>query len=206
MAEVKICGNTNVEDAVLAKQLGADFLGLIFTDSKRKVTVPQAKEIMAANKGFDRFVGVFSNQPKDQVELIVTELGLKWVQFHGIETSRYCAYFTTQQINVIKTFRIQDHMSLKRLDEYDVTSFLFDTYSRHEMGGTGQSFNWSIIEDKPYVHEKLFLAGGLTVNNLANAIQTVAPYAVDVASGVETSPGKKDPQLLEQFIKIAKGK
>ena len=206
MAKVKICGNTNASDAIRAKELGANFLGFIFCESKRKITVDQAQEIMNAVEHFDNFVGVFANQPREEAESIAKTLNLKWLQFHGDETSRYCKYFTDLQFHVIKTFRIKDVMSLKRLDEYDVSAFLFDTYSREELGGTGKTFQWSLIEDKPYVHEKLFLSGGLTVENLPAAIERIKPYAVDVASGVEKSPGIKDRVLLERFIAIAKGK
>ncbi len=204
MTRIKICGNTNSEDAILAKESGANFLGLIFTESKRKVSIEQAKVIIAAIPNYNSFVGVFANQPKELVEKIVTQLNLNWVQFHGDETSRYCDYFTHKKINVIKTFRVQDVMSLKRLEEYDIAAFLFDTFSRHELGGTGQTFDWSVIEKRPYIHGKLFLAGGLTVQNVAEAIRRVHPYAVDVASGIEQSPGKKDPKLLKEFIQSVK--
>lgn len=206
MPKVKICGNTNIQDVLKAKELGADFLGFIFCESKRKISTDQAKEILGAAGKFDNFVGVFANQPKEEVEAILQKLGLKWVQFHGDETSRYCQYFTEKQYRVIKTFRIKDLMSIKRIGEYDVSAFLFDTYSREELGGTGKTFDWNLIAEKPYIRDKLFLSGGLTVHNLETAIKQVNPYAVDVASGVEKSPGIKDPQLLEQFIRIAKGK
>jgi phosphoribosylanthranilate isomerase len=206
MPRVKICANTNAADAIMAKELGVDYLGLIFSESKRKISISQAMEIMGAVGSFQNFVGVFANQPKEEVESIARQLGFKWIQFHGDETSRYCRYFSDRQFQVIKSFRIKDVMSIKRLDEYNVAAFLFDTYSREETGGTGKTFDWSIIEDKPFVHEKLFLAGGLTVHNLSKAIQQVNPYAVDVASGVEKSPGIKDHALMEQFIAIAKGK
>ncbi|MBI1977639.1 MAG: phosphoribosylanthranilate isomerase [Candidatus Omnitrophica bacterium] len=206
MPKVKICGNTNAQDAIHAKELGADYLGFIFCESKRKITINQAKEIMDAVGAFDQFVGVFANQPKEEVESVAKELGLKWLQIHGDETSRYCQYLMEKNFRVIKTFRIKDAMSLKRIGEYDVSGFLFDTYSRDQLGGSGKSFDWSIIEDKPYVHEKLFLAGGLTIQNVEEAIKKVKPYAVDVASGVEKSPGIKDFNLLEQFIATVKGK
>ncbi len=205
MAKVKVCGNTNAIDALKAKELGADFLGFIFCESKRKISVDQAKEIIQATGPFNHFVGVFANQPKEEVEETAKKLGLKWLQFHGEETSRYCKYFSERQFDVIKTFRIKDALSLKRIDEYDVSAFLFDTFSRNKLGGTGTTFDWSMIEDTPYVHEKLFLSGGLTIHNLEAALQRVKPYAIDVASGVEKSPGIKDHQLLEQFIQIAKG-
>ena len=106
---------------------------------------------------------------------------------------------------VIKTFRIQDSRSLLRIDEYDVTAYLFDTFSKTEKGGTGQSFDWKLIQDKPYVHEKLFLAGGLHLGNLAEALVSIRPFAVDVASGVEAAPGIKDHTKLQQFIQTAHG-
>lgn len=204
MTAVKICGNTNPDDAVLAVSLGADYLGFIFAESKRKVDPARAKTIMEALPKFNNFVGVFFNQPKKEVEDIARELGLKFLQFHGEETSLYCKYFSDLGFQVIKTFRIKDAMSLKRIDEYDVSAFLFDTYSKEEAGGTGTVFDWSLIADRPFIHDKLFLAGGLNVENLREALKLINPYAVDVASGVEKEPGKKDPDLLKQFIKIVK--
>ncbi len=204
MPKVKICGNTNPADARLAADLGADYLGVIFAESKRRVSIDQARTIIQSLPQFKNFVAVFSNQPKEEVERVVNDLGIRILQFHGEETALYCQSFTEKGFEVIKTFRIKDKMSLKRLDEYNVSAFLFDTYSHDEKGGTGLPFDWELIEDRPFVHEKLFLAGGLNVKNLGKAIQKIRPFAVDVASGVEKSPGKKDPKLLEEFIRIAK--
>ncbi len=203
MTKVKICGNTNLEDVLLAKKLGADFLGFIFAKSKRFIEPKKAGEIIHQVPDFKNFVGVFANQPKKEVEQIAKALGLQWVQFHGEETSRYCDHFINNGFQVIKSFRIKDALSLKRLDEYNVSAFLFDTYSQTEKGGTGKTFDWTILKDKSYVHDRLFLAGGLTPHNLSQAIKLIHPYAIDVASGVEKSPGIKDPALLEQFIAIA---
>lgn len=205
MPRVKICGNTNPGDALLAKELGADFIGLIFAESKRKVSVDRAAEIIRAITPFEQVVGVFANQPKQEVEAVAKRLKLGWIQFHGDETSRYCQHFSDRGYQVIKTFRIKDELSLKRIDEYNVAAFLFDTYSKTETGGSGKTFDWSLIEDKPFVHEKLFLAGGLTIDNLKSAVTRVKPYAVDVASGVEREPGIKDPELLKKFIFLVKG-
>lgn len=204
MPKVKICGNTNVEDAKLAAELGADYLGFIFSESKRRVDLRTAASIREALPNFQNFVAVFFNRPKAVVEATVSELGIKILQFHGEETALYCNYFMEKGYEVIKTFRIKDSLSLKRLDEYNVNAFLFDTYSKEEAGGTGVPFDWNLIKGRPFVKEKLFLAGGLNVRNLREAILTVHPYAVDVASGVELRPGKKDPALLENFIQIAK--
>ena len=205
MVRVKICGNTNVEDAKMAAELGADYLGFIFTPSKRKIDIATAKAIIKSLPHFQNFVGVFFNQSKKEVESTAQQLGLKMLQFHGDETALYCRSFADKGYEVIKTFRIKDAMSLKRIDEYNVSAFLFDTYSKEEKGGTGKPFDWMLIADRPFVHDKLFLAGGLNPANLQAAIDVVHPFAVDVASGVEKEPGKKDYRLLEQFIHIAKG-
>ena len=204
MPKVKICANTRAEDARLAVTLGADYLGFIFAESKRRVSIDTARAIVQSLPDFKNFVAVFSNQPKETVEETVHDLGIRIIQFHGEETARYCHSFMEKGYEVIKTFRIKDRMSLKRIDEYNVSAFLFDTYSSESKGGTGTAFDWELIEDRPYVHEKLFLAGGLNVQNLAKALQKVRPFAVDVASGVEKSPGVKDPKLMEEFIRIAK--
>jgi phosphoribosylanthranilate isomerase len=207
MTRVKICGNTNYENARLAADLGADYLGFIFTPtSKRVITVEKAAEILARLPDLKNIVGVFCNQPKKEVEAIAGKLRLKFLQFHGEETALYCDSFMQKGYEIIKTFHVKDAMSLKRIAEYNVSAFLFDTFSSHsEKGGTGVPFDWSIIEDKPYVHDKLFLAGGLNALNVAQAIEKVHPFAVDVASGVESAPGTKDPQLLRTFIENAKG-
>lgn len=204
MTQVKICGNTNPEDVKLALRFGADYLGLIFAESKRKIDLQRAKEIMAAAPDFGGFVGVFLNQSKEEVQGVLEATGLRFVQFHGDETARYCSWFMEQGYQVIKTFHIKDEMSLKRIDEYDVFAFLMDTYTTSKKGGSGQTFDWNLLADKPFLHDRLFLAGGLNVENLQSAIDAVHPFAVDVASGVEKEPGRKDPDLLKQFIEIAK--
>ena len=206
MTRVKICGNTSYEDARLAVDLGADYIGFIFApSSKRIVTFEKAAEILTKLANFKNTVGVFCNQPKKEVETIAGRLRLKFLQFHGEETALYCDSFMQKGYEIIKTFHVKDAMSLKRLGEYNVSAFLFDTYAHSEKGGTGIPFDWSIIEDKPYVHDKLFLAGGLNPLNVAQAIEKVRPFAVDVASGVESGPGIKDPKLLRAFIENAKG-
>jgi len=206
MTHVKICGNTEYEHARLAVDLGADYLGFIFSpSSKRVITVEKAEGILKQLPEFKNTVGVFCNQPKKEVEMIAQRLHLRFLQFHGEETALYCDSFMRKGFEIIKTFHVKDAMSLKRIDEYNVSAFLFDTFSHSEKGGSGIPFDWSIIEDKPYVHDKLFLAGGLNPHNVAQAIKKVRPFAVDVASGVEASPGVKDPQLLKTFIENAKG-
>ncbi len=204
MPQVKICGNTRAEDAKLAINLGVDYLGFIFAPSKRKVSVEQAQNIISTLGSFKNIVGVFYNQPKDEVLDILNATKIRIAQFHGDETSRYCESFEDKGISVIKSFHIKDAMSLKRIDEYNVQAFLFDTYSKDAAGGTGKTFDWNLIKDKPFITDKLFLAGGLNPDNLKAAIEFVDPFAVDVASGVESEPGIKNSEKLESFIKIAK--
>jgi len=206
MTRVKICGNTTYNDARLAVDLGADYLGFIFVpSSKRVLSVEKAAEILTQLRDFKNTVGVFCNQPKKEVESIAERLTLPFLQFHGEETALYCDAFLRKGYKVIKTFHVKDAMSLKRIDEYNVSAFLFDTFSHSEKGGSGIPFDWSVIENKPYVHDKLFLAGGLNPQNVTQAIEKIHPFAVDVASGVETSPGVKDPQRLQAFLEKAKG-
>src|SRR3989338_8587672 len=157
MVQVKICGNMNFEDAAKAVELGANYIGFIFAEGKRKVDASTVEKIIRKIPNFKNFVGVFYNQPKNEVKQIASSLGLKYLQFHGDETALYCQSFEEEGYHVIKTFRIKDQMSLKRLDEYNVSAFLFDTYSKGEKGGTGIPFDWNLIEDRLYVHEKLFL-------------------------------------------------
>lgn len=202
--KVKICGNTNLEDVREALAQGADYIGLIFAESKRKITRETAKEITSAFHQFKAFVGVFCNQSKAEVESLAAELGLTHLQFHGDETALYCSYFRGLGFQVIKTFHVRDAMSFKRIDEYDVDYFLLDTYSSQERGGTGVPFDWRLLENKPVVQEKLFLAGGLNVQNVVSAIEKTKPFAVDVASGVEKAPGHKSAELIKQFIQLAK--
>lgn len=205
MTRVKICGNTNLEDAKLAVSLGADYLGLIFAESKRRITPAQAQTITEALPDFKRFVGVFVNHPAEDVEAIAAQANLRILQFHGEEDPAYCQRFMAQGFQVIKTFRIKDASSLKFIHDYHVTAFLFDSYSKTEAGGTGISFDWNLLSLDSSIREKLFLAGGLHPANLQTAIDRVKPFAVDAVSGVEKTPGKKDPQLLKQFIHTAKG-
>ena len=202
--KVKICGNTREADVQHAAGAGAHYLGLVFAESKRRIDLERAQKLMAAAPEFHQFVGVFANQPREEVERIAQALKLPYLQFHGDETSHYCSYFMRQGFQVIKAFRVKDAISLKRISEYDVDFFLLDAYSASAKGGSGLTFDWRLLEEGPVISDKLFLAGGLNCDNLAQAIKTAAPYAVDVARGVESAPGQKSPELVTRFIQIAK--
>jgi phosphoribosylanthranilate isomerase len=200
---VKICGITNVADALAAAGSGADALGLMFYEgSPRHVTMKAAAEIAQKLPPFVIKVGVFVNAPEDAVLRAIGECGLNIAQFHGDETPEYCAQFP---VMTIKAFRVRDAESLKALEDYQTDAFLLDAHTPVKLGGTGMSFNWDLAIEAQKLGRPIFLAGGLTPENVAEAVRRVRPYAVDVSSGVEASPGKKDHQKLAAFIKAAKG-
>ena len=196
---IKICGITNKDDALLAAQLGASALGFIFyKKSPRYVSPFKVGKMIEELPPFVVPVGVFVNQNEGAVKDIVNFCGISTIQFHGDETPQYCRRFS--KYKVIKAFRLKEDFDWKILTEYKtVSAYLFDTYQEADYGGTGRTFNWDFLKgktwDKPFI-----LAGGLNPENVSTAIPTVNPYAIDVSSGVEKSPGQKDPRLLKNFF------
>lgn len=196
--KVKICGITNQEDADVAVSLGVDALGFIFARSPRKIEPDTAGEIISSLPAMIAFVGVFVDEEEDRVRQIASQCGLNMLQFHGRESPKYCGLF---QQKIIKAFRIRDDMSLRDIPDYQghAATFLLDTYKKGMMGGTGETFNWNLaIEAKAL--GPIILSGGLTPNNVKDAILRVRPYGVDVSSGVESCPGKKDHKRLRDFV------
>jgi phosphoribosylanthranilate isomerase len=202
MLRIKICGITNREDALAAIECGADALGFVFySESPRAITPEKAKSIVSEFQPFISSVGVFVNETRKELERIADYAGLNIVQLHGTESPEDCCLNRT----VIKAIRVKDLTDLEPLTHYkSASAFLLDTYAPNSIGGTGQRFNWEIaIEAKKF--GKIILAGGLTPDNVADAIQTVLPYGIDVCSGVESSKkGKKDLKKLRKFIERAR--
>jgi phosphoribosylanthranilate isomerase len=201
MLKIKICGITNLEDALAAVECGANALGFVFqSKSPRAVTPDEAKAIISKIPPFVTSVGVFVDEDKSEVEKIARYAGLNVIQLHGSEPPEECQMCR----KVIKAIRVKDLTSLEPLNTYKVSAFLLDTYSPHTVGGTGQIFNWDIaVEAKKF--GKIILAGGLTPENVDNAIKWVQPYGIDVATGVEGSKkGKKDREKLKSFIEKAR--
>jgi phosphoribosylanthranilate isomerase len=196
--KVKICGITNVADAEMAIAAGADMLGFIFHgQSRRFVPLPALAEITGHLPAHVLRVGVFVNAPADFVWQAARAGGLNLLQFHGEEPPDYCTQFGLMSI---KAFRISDEVSLRELPKYGTDAYLLDAYSPGVPGGTGQRFDWDLAI-KARAHGKpIFLAGGLTPENVAEAVLKVNPFAVDVSSGVELEPGKKDPEKVKAFI------
>ena len=196
MVRIKICGITNLQDALKAAELGVDALGFIFAESKRQISPREAREIIHKLPLFVATVGVFVNRKLEEVEEIADYCGLHVLQFHGEETS---SYLTRCQRKKIKAFRVKDETFLEQLPEYEVDAYLLDTYSPLQPGGTGETFNWELaLKAKEY--GRIILSGGLNPENIARAVKEVQPYAVDTSSGVEITPGKKDFKELAEFV------
>ena len=202
MIKIKICGLTNLDDASAAIDFGADALGFVFfKKSPRNISPEKAAAIIAKLPVFTTTVGVFVNEPRQTIQEIIEETGIDVIQLHGDEPPESCRL----QRRVIKGIRVKSLESLEPLKSYQdlVSAFLLDTFAPHMPGGTGQVFNWDIaIEAKNF--GRIILAGGLTPENISEAIRRVNPYAVDVSSGVELEKGKKDHQKMRLFIEKAR--
>jgi phosphoribosylanthranilate isomerase len=196
--QVKICGLTSVADALAAAEAGADMIGLMFYDqSPRHITLATAVEISRALPPFVQRVGVFVNPTEALVTRAIAECGLSLLQFHGDEASDFCTQFGLMSL---KAIRVRDAASLKQLDNFHTDAFLLDAYSKAGLGGTGEKFNWDLAIAAQKFGKPIFLAGGLTPENVADAVKQVRPFAVDVSSGVESAPGKKDAAKVRAFI------
>jgi phosphoribosylanthranilate isomerase len=202
MVKVKICGITNTGDAEAAVSLGADALGFVFfKESPRYVSPKDAASIRKTLPSFVPAVGVFVNETAQGIEEIASVSGIDLIQLHGDEPPEMCM----RSRRVIKVIRVKSLESLSPLNEYKdkVSAFLLDTYTPDALGGTGRIFNWDIaVEAKQF--GRIVLAGGLTPDNVAQAVGYVKPYAVDVSSGVELRKGKKDHTKIRLFIERAK--
>ena len=202
MVRVKICGITNLEDALMAVEAGADALGfLLFQGSSRNISPEQAADIIRHVPPFVQTVGLFVNEELATVNAIADQCGLDIVQLHGEESPDYCAGVKRR---VIKAFRVKDDSVLDEMAHYHVAACLLDAWSPAARGGTGTTFNWDIAARATATLNTIILAGGLTPENVAGAIAAVKPYAVDVSSGVESAPRKKDAGMVNRFIRSCK--
>jgi phosphoribosylanthranilate isomerase len=199
--KVKVCGITNAEDAFAAVEAGADALGFIFYEKSPRYVVPAvAASIIAELPPLVTPVGVFVNEGMAAVRSIMDTCGLAMAQLHGDENVSYCRELARP---AMKALRLTDRRSLLALAEYQgrggVRGFVLDTFSELAYGGTGQTNDWSLAADVAK-STPILLAGGLTPGNVTEAIRTVRPYGVDVSSGVESAPGKKDHAKMRAFI------
>jgi len=200
--QVKICGVTNVADALAAAEAGADMIGLNFYEkSPRCLSLATAAEISRALSPFVLRVGVFVNPDEAQVMEAIAACGLNLLQFHGDEASDFCTQFGLMSV---KALRVRDAESLQKLENFNADAFLLDAYSKSGLGGTGETFNWDLAVAAQKFGKPIFLAGGLTPENVADAVKQVRPFAVDVSSGVESAPGKKDAAKVRAFIQAVR--
>ena len=201
IVKVKICGITSVADALAAVDAGADALGFMFyAPSPRNVSFGLAADIIRQLPPFVAKAGVFVNPAEDDVRRAIAECGLDTLQFHGEETPEFCRRFG---LKTMKAFRVRDAEFLTQTGPYSDEAWLLDSYVAGQPGGTGARFNWDLATDAARRHTVL-LAGGLTPENAAEAVRKVRPYGLDVSSGVESAPGKKDAVKVRAFIAAAK--
>ena len=201
---VKICGLTNLDDARAATDAGAHALGFIFFGgSPRYITPTAATRVIKQLPPFVSKVGVFVNESIDSIREIARTTGIDAVQLHGEETPHLCEALSSDGFNVIKAFRIKDQFSLAPLRGFSTSAFLLDSFVPGQLGGTGAKFNWDLAIQAATFGTPIILAGGLEPENIRDAVSKVSPYAVDVSSGVEKSPGQKDHSRIRAFITAA---
>jgi phosphoribosylanthranilate isomerase len=194
--KIKICGITNLEDALLCESLGSDAIGFIFySKSKRYVTPESAKEIVKQLSAFTIKVGVFVNETPEIINQISKMTGLNFVQLHGDESPQL-----VEEINlpIIKSFRIDGKFDFEVLNNYQNCYYLLDTFSESDYGGTGKTFDWKLIPDR--LKSKIILSGGISSSNVQNLKQEINPYAIDVSSSLEEYPGKKSEKKIKDFF------
>ena len=201
---VKICGITSLRDALQAVDAGADALGFMFHPASRRYVEPSlAAQIVPQLPDHILSVGVFVNAETSRIRELVDFCSLNAIQLHGEESPDFCSQFSN--LTVLKAFRVKDRSSLESLPVYAHCWWLLDRFVPNEPVGTVQAFDWSLAAGAKLLGGKIFLAGGLTPENVGHAIAQVEPAGVDVSSGVELSPGVKDPQRVKAFIRAVKG-
>lgn len=201
MTKVKICGITNLKDAEIALEAGADALGFVFATSPRQISAQEAAKIIKKTGPWTASVGVFVNETSEKITQIVLECGLSAVQLHGDESPLLTKRLSS--FKVIKAFRVGKDFKTSETRGYSAQAYLFDTKVKDLFGGSGKSFDWKILKNKKW-DKPIILSGGLHPKNVNEAIRLLKPYGVDVSSGVERSAGKKDSKLVKEFIRNAK--
>lgn len=205
MVKVKICGITNAEDALAAVKAGCDGLGFVFyRPSRRYISPGKAKGIIERLPASVKRVGVFVDASEGTVKRIARACRLDMLQFHGRESPAFCRRF--RGYKVIKAFRIKNKKIIKDILNYNCWGWLWDAFLGSQKGGTGKTFNWSLMRNFVRPRKTLFLSGGLNENNVLKAIAIFNPDWVDVSSSVEKSPGSKDRNKIRRFINSVRGK
>jgi phosphoribosylanthranilate isomerase len=195
--KVKICGFTNYDDAMAAADMGADMLGFNFyPKSPRYIKPADAAKIINKLPAYVDLVGLFVNDTFKHIEQTIDECRLDWVQFHGDEPPDYCEQFGTLNVRTMKALRVKNASDIKLAEEYFTDAILLDAFDPKKYGGTGLVFDWNIIGN---ISKRVFLAGGINSENINKALE-LGIYGIDVCSGVESKPGKKDHAKMRKLF------
>ncbi|MHC4695017.1 MAG: phosphoribosylanthranilate isomerase [Planctomycetota bacterium] len=198
IVKVKICGITNYGDAAAALDMGADLLGFNFyKKSPRYVPPEKAKQIINMLPGFVDIAGVFVNESMERINETKNLCQLDWVQLHGDESPEFCKQFLSHNVKVMKAIRVKDQGDIQQAENYFTDAVLLDAFDPEKYGGTGLSFDWNIIG---HINKRVFLAGGINPDNAARAVE-LGVYGIDVCSGIEAEPGKKDHKKVKTLFK-----
>ncbi len=206
VTKVKICGLTREEDVEASVSAGADAIGLVFVSgSRRNLSIPQARELIHRVPAFVTVVGLFLDASNEFVSQVLAEVPIDLIQFHGRESADFCAQFNQRYIKAVSVENISS-VAVAENQYSGSAALLLDSHSPGQLGGTGEVFDWSRIRpaDEPMTSKPLILAGGLNPENVASAVREIRPWGVDVSSGVESSPGKKDAGKIRRFVAAAK--
>jgi phosphoribosylanthranilate isomerase len=197
IVKVKICGITSYEDAVAALDMGADILGFNFyPPSPRFVTPEKATDIIGRLPAFMEVAGVFVNSPFDEIRETIDRCQLSWIQLHGDESPEFCGSFQSVSVKTMKAIRVRDQAAIKTAESYFSDAILLDAFRPDKYGGTGLTFDWNIIG---HMGKRVFLAGGINPDNVVGAVG-LGVYGVDVCSGIESEPGKKDHRKMKRLF------
>jgi len=197
IVKVKICGITNYKDAAAAVDLGADLLGFNFyPKSPRYITPKKAAKIINKLPAFIDIAGVFVNSSLEDIQQIIYSCQLNWVQLHGDETPEFCHSLGSINVKTMKALRVKDRKDIDKTDNFFTDAILLDAFHPEKYGGTGLTFDWNIIG---HIGKRIFLAGGITADNAVAAVE-LGVYGIDVCSGIEAEPGKKDLAKMKQLF------
>jgi phosphoribosylanthranilate isomerase len=195
--KVKICGITNHEDAAAAMDMGADLLGFNFyPESPRYVIIEKVVQIVSKLPAFVTIVGVFVDASVEQIREVIRTCQLDWVQLHGDESPQFCQSLATDNVKTMKALRIREKADIDKADHYFTDAILLDAFHPQKYGGTGLTFDWNIIG---HIGKRVFLAGGINPDNAAEAVK-LGVYGIDVCSGIEAEPGKKDHKKMKMLF------
>ncbi len=197
IVKVKICGLTNYEDAAAAMDMGADLLGFNFyPKSPRFITAEKASDIIKKLPGFIDITGVFANASFERIRETISRCQLDWVQLHGDESPQFCRSLGSLNVRTMKALRVKEKSDIQQAENYFTDAVLLDAFHPEKYGGTGLTFDWNIVG---HINKRVFLSGGINPDNAVSAIE-LGVYGIDVCSGVEAEPGRKDHKKMKKLF------